>query len=488
MENNRRHNERGSFLVTAILVILVIAALCYGFLTNSVSLDRDHQTRTGVTKALYVAEAGTSVGAVDLLKDLELGETRQLGSAEEPVAFGGGSYWLEATSHADGSYTLVSHATHAASFLTLETKWERALHPIRDHAIFSGNASGDPDHDLEFGGSGRQADVINGKVYADGDVTVTGGAAINADVTVTGHVFGDVNGEIRQEAPRIPPPDLAAMEYSEIADFKIDQGGPFDRNGRYPRTDPRHIFVKEFRSDLATSKGFHFDNTNYFFGDPYEDSDLTRVSVPEAGNRKIYFVDGNLWIEPQGTTQQIVKSPPDGTVITIVVKGNIYLSDTLKYDAQKDGILFIALTDGESYNDRNGNNQYDAGEAILHDDGDGVYEGPAEGSGNIHFGDPNGGPLGHVQSFMYADNHFEDHVLDGTGRSPLPFQVTGFMSAGEEVRIKRDFGTGHAKMTVSFDSRINDGTLSFPGFPAGTARGELALLSWRIVGSSEAAP
>jgi hypothetical protein len=131
----------------------------------------------------------------------------------------------------------------------------------------------------------------------------------------------------------------------------------------------------------------------------------------------------------------------------------------------------------------NGNNQYDAGEPLLHDDGDGVYEGPREGSGNIHFGDPNGGPLGHVQSFMYADNHFQDHVLEGTGGAPLPFDVTGFMSAGEEVRINRDFGTGHARMGVHFDSRIVNGTLTFPGFPTATARGPLRMVSWRVVGA-----
>jgi hypothetical protein len=89
---------------------------------------------------------------------------------------------------------------------------------------------------------------------------------------------------------------------------------------------------------------------------------------------------------------------------------------------------------------------------------------------------------------MYADNHFEDHVLDGTGNKPLPFEVTGFMSAGEEVRIKRDFGSGHARMRVNFDSRIVNGQLNFPGFPAGSARGELALLSWRVAGDVVEAP
>jgi hypothetical protein len=83
---------------------------------------------------------------------------------------------------------------------------------------------------------------------------------------------------------------------------------------------------------------------------------------------------------------------------------------------------------------------------------------------------------------MYADNHFEDHVLEGTGKDPLPFDVTGFMSAGEEVRIKRDFNGRHARMGVNFDSRIVNGSLNFPGFPVAEGHGPLRLVSWRIVG------
>jgi hypothetical protein len=273
------------------------------------------------------------------------------------------------------------------------------------------------------------------------------------------------------------------MKYDEIADFKVDGTAPFNAQGRLPASDPRHIFVRNFRTDLADRVGFTFDNTNYFLGDPYESSNIDRISVSYDGNNKIYYVDGNLWIEPMGEISRIVKSPVDGTRIAVIVRGNIYFSDTLSYeDPENDALLFIALTDGESYTDGNGNNQYDAGEAILHDDGDGVYEGPREGSGNIHFGDPNGGPLGHVHGFMYADNYFQEHVLDGNNGQPLPFEVTGFMSAGEQVRIQRDYNGKHAKMVVDFDARVVDGVVALPGFPEKEASGEIGLLSWALLG------
>ena len=158
----RNTSERGAAIVTAILLILVIAALCYAFLTNTAVLNREHHARTAQTRVLYIAEAGANVGAVEILPTLALNESRTVGASDDLIAMDGGGYWLDATSHADGSYTLLSHAVHARSDVTLETKWERSLHPIRDHAIFSGNIAGDATHDLEFGGTGRTADLVNG--------------------------------------------------------------------------------------------------------------------------------------------------------------------------------------------------------------------------------------------------------------------------------------------------------------------------------------
>jgi len=118
------------------------------------------------------------------------------------------------------------------------------------------------------------------------------------------------------------------------------------------------------------------------------------------------------------------------------------------------------MTDGESYNDQNSNGTYDAGELILHDDGDGVYDGPSEGSGNILFGDPNGGPLGDVHGFLYAENNFEDYVLDGPDGSPQDFSVTGSLSAGNQLNIRRDFGAGHSKFEVTYDDRLRIGRVA----------------------------
>jgi hypothetical protein len=389
-------------------------------------------------------------------------------------------------------------------------------HPIRDYAIFSGNRSDDSDNTLRLSGTGVDADVVNGKIYVNGDVAITESSAVNGSVEATESVFGGPpTGGAIEDAPRIKSVDLNKMDYPNTADFVVDASSPFNGSGRLPSTDPRHIIVKSFRNDLGPA-GYTLNNPNYFLGDPYENSDLSRISVPAAGNNKVYFVDGNLWIEPQGQTLSIVKTPADGTKITIVARGNIYFADELLYQKpDKDALMFIALTDGESFRDLDGDNQYDVGEPILHDNGNGVYEGPIEGSGNIFFGDPNGGPIGHVHAFMYADNFFDDHSLTDGGE-PLPFEVTGFMSAGEQVQIKRDLegvtyyrnrsgggddddddhdddddddreyyetftSTGHARMIVNFDDRIAVGNMPVPGFPESRTSGKFSRVFWRVV-------
>lgn len=483
----RRDAERGTVLVVCTCATLLIAGLSYCLLSSVVLESNAQRDRTELAKCAYIAEGGTADVVTSLVPSLEIGATASLGLRNQPIRYGGGGYWATVTAEPDRTFTVVSSAVYGQAAVSIETRWGREFHPVRDYAIFSGNRSSSSGGSLSLAGTGSSRDIVNGKVYVNGDLSLGGHSEIHGDAVATGAITGnDVDGEVRENAAPIGAPDLKVMRYDEIADFKVNAAAPFNSQGRLPLSDPRHIFVKEFRSDLATSVGFKFDNTNYFLGDPYESSSIDRVSVSSDGNEKIYFVDGNLWIEPMGDTSRIIKSPVDGTRITVVVKGNIYLCDGIQYeDPDRDALLFIALTDGESYTDLNGNNQYDAGEPILHDDGDGVYEGPREGSGNIHFGDPNGGGLGHVHGYMYADNYFQDHVLDGTNGQPIPFEVTGFMSAGEQVRIKRDFKGKHAKMTVNFDRRVVDGDIILPGFPERETSGELSMLSWRLLGQPE---
>lgn len=488
------HNERGSAILLALALIVMFSGIGLMIL-NRANTDTDLSfNQVHYDQAFWLADAGAE-RAVAQLKDSAAWRagypSTSLGDGQYSVAVADSN----SDTTLDDRVRVVSLGQRGEAAGGVEVILGPAgYHPLYDHAIYAGNYwehETKPDSakyvdTMKFSGTGSSGDVINGDVFFNGNIQTTGSATINGSAEAGGNYSGNApTAGTTQNANYLEPPNLQAMNYESTANYKINSSSPWDGSGRIAATDPRHIFVRNYRTDLkppgSGSSSYTFSNTNYFWGDPWEGSDLAEVSVPAAGNNKVYFVDGNLWIEPDGTTSQLIKSPTEGTHVTVVVKGNIYFSDNMLYDKPtKDGIAFVAMTDGESYDDKDNDGRFDSGEAILHDDGDGIYEGPSEGSGNVCFGDPNGGPLGHIYGFLYADNDFKDYVL-APGGEALDFEVTGTMSAGNDLDIRRDFGSAHAQMRVNHDTRLRDGLLNLPGLPSagGGGTNELVVLSWR---------
>jgi hypothetical protein len=222
-----------------------------------------------------------------------------------------------------------------------------------------------------------------------------------------------------------------------------------------PEENPAHIFrlnPSDRASDTATTV-----KDDYFLEDPYEAvnsssvtnaDNATRISLSGvggepgvSGNRKVYYIDGNLWVHNRQLYSVVFQHAESGGVqLTIVVKGNIYVSDNiLLRNKEKDGVALIAIKDSAVTN-----------------------------SGNIYFGDPVFGTLERMETFMYAENNFHDNVLSQSGSSVV--EVMGMMSAGNKVQIDRNSATIRPKLDLEFDTRVRDGSLVLPGVPsAGSA-------------------
>lgn len=461
--------KRGSALLIAVIATVVCAGMAGALLTVGGSSKKEHTSSTEHMKALYVAEAGLSDGISVLTK----GGAPALGDAATPVAFSDGSYWGTSVDNGDGTTTLTVQGTSGRHTRALEAVVVKSSEGIYSSALFAGNSSADPNYRLKFGGTGTQADHVVGNVYSGGNVQVTGNALIDGTVRAAGALSG-TGGE---SGVTQPTPDLEAMNYEAHHDVDVKAAfasATYASSSSYggsawklPESNPAHIFRKNPSDRSANTSTTAKDD--YFLEDLYEPintsatvnansgSHITISGVGgepgPTGNELVYYIDGNLWIHNNNAFSfTLWNSTGTPIKVTFVVKGNIYISDNIFYhDEHADGLALIAMKD-PSVTD----------------------------SGNIYFGDPSFGTLEYMDAFMYAENNFLDTNLSATGSARVT--VHGNMTAGNQVKINRDFGSQHSKLTVNFDSRIWDGTLDLPGLPtASGADPSWTVASWREV-------
>jgi hypothetical protein len=482
--------RRGNATVIAVIVLFVIGSLAGVVLSVTQRHSAEVSALADQNRAFFVAQAAVN----DVLARLDSGDIEtpdegaslSIGSYKAPEEVSGGRYWVDLSANGGAIYTLTAHARAGLQEKAVEVVVEELVSGVFRNGIFAGNDSGDPDYVLELGGTGSQADLVDGDVYSGGSVKVTGGAKVTGTIRAMDGVTGtgSSSAEIgKQQAI----PDIAGMNYESIADVQVASefasGGATyksdDAGGsawQLPESNPAHIFRKN-PSDRTTETAATTKD-DYFLEDPYETvrsdsaSDGTNAyqitlsgisgEPGTSSNGKVFFVDGNLWIHNYKTMSlQFGHSDPNGLQVTFVVKGNVYFSDNLFYTNKvKDGVAFIAMKD-----------------AAVPD------------SGNIYFGDPSFGTLERMYAYMYAENDFHDVNLTASGSSVV--ELYGNMTAGNQVVMLRDHSktkngvttTYHSKLMVDFDERIADGELTLPGLPRSTSgSGDVFnVLSWREV-------
>jgi hypothetical protein len=330
-----------------------------------------------------------------------------------------------------------------------------------------------------------------------------------------------VNVSADLEARGVPANAAASM---------TKQDGSQQEMGRAERqitdvNDPAHIFRKEPTTNIGTTQkrvqgysGMNPDKPNYFLEDPSktannggtalapwgQDTGNTglRVEVKPNGNDKVYFIDGNLWASngPAYTFQWLNSTNTD-MKITIVVKGNVYLTDNLIYDqiaksgGRKDALAIIAIKDPNQVNmsaadlndvsspfyNHGGKANASEQERINH----ALEYNKLHGSGNIFFGDPGGGTTERFESFMYAENNFYDNNLTASGT--VETNIYGNMTAGNQILINRKTtpATQFKALKVQYDNRIRTGQVTLPGLPEspGATSESWKVVSWRQVAS-----
>ncbi len=474
-----RTSRSGSALLISLVALTVLVGLSGSILVTSIASKREVGSAVERTRALYAAEAGVAQALEEITRSVQ----PNLGSQGSGIGFGGGGYWGNAVKNADGSWTITSVGETGLARRAVEVVLTPITGGIYDNAVFAGNSSGSGSYRMNFGGTGTHADKITGNVYSGQDVIFNGTATIDgtprAHGTVTnppGAILPDGSGHPRsaEQGQSQPLPDIAGMHYAINNDVDVAHeflgatyrsGTPGGKAWQLPATNPAHIFRMN-PSDRTANTSATVKN-DYFLEDPYtpmhtdprsDGSDPYMVQLSTGandGNHKLYYIDGNLWVHNLSSMSFAIDSASShgtGVDITIVVSGNIYISDNIFLkDKDKDGLALIALKD------------------------------PAvDDSGNIYFGDPTFGTLEHMSAFMYAENNFQDNNLNAAGSAAVT--LDGNMTAGNQVNINRDYGSAHSKLTVNFDDRVSTKRITLPGLPRTTAtQSGLRVSLWREV-------
>ena len=471
----RASPRRGSILIAVLLAVVLLAGLTAAILGIGNSSTKEVDTAQRELRSHYLAQAGVSESVVSLIESLNANQAPPagVGSQAAPQYVQGGAYWTRIIDNGDDTFSILSNGAADAGRTSLEVVVKKTGGGPFANALFAGNDSRDPAYSLELGGVGPQADHVEGDVYSGNDLDILG----NATITGAASAVGAVNGGTGQSgAAAQPVPDLAGMNYAANNDFDVAalfasatlEVGPDGSTAlQVPEENPAHIFRKN--PDDRTSEWSATAKEDYFLEDPYENSssgtgfageDAKHITLSGAGGEPgppgtnaVYYIDGNLWLHNKHTLSfKIYNHSGEETRVTFVVSGNIYFSDSLFYqNKNRDGLAFIAIED------------------------------PAEpDSGNIHFGDPVFGTLRQMEAYMYAENDFYDNNLDEEGSSTVT--VIGNMTAGNHVKINRNYGNQHSKLTVQFDPRVSNGRITLPGLPpqAGGASGFITV-SWREI-------
>ena len=297
-------------------------------------------------------------------------------------------------------------------------------------------------------GSGNYGgkDIVNGNVFANGDVHMFEESIVNpplapnpfglnGDVESTGTIdtydSATISGAQTEGVPPYSYPDLVGMNYSinnthNVSKIFADEGvthGPLPAGNEL--RDVFQINPSNMVGECATTPGDDYFLTTT--GGFVEGNWKTAKTYLDAGEDRIYYIDGDLWVHNKSTYGFNI----DGKV-TIVVTGNIHLSDNLEYYDSDTMLGLVAL----GKYDENGN---------------------LVSGGNIYFGDPVYGTLYQAAGMMFAANDFlyNTDPISATSAEPgSGFIINGSLIALNQVKIERDWytesttGSGYFKVDI----------------------------------------
>jgi len=423
-------SKKGLALVAIVAFACIFVILGFSMLNMAKTEIVMTQKELNSTRAFYAAEAGIAQLSTKLYNN----EFEDIAD----TALGEANYQVDLNLDADPPYAV---STGTVGMEVKKIKVELSyLAPPYEHAVYAGNMAGDKwnftlrgEGDPKvLGGSGKEyggRDIVNGNLFVNGDATLYEESSVNpsplgnfnGDIDSTGKADildkAKVSGTVTEGAPAKSPLSLVDMNYainnthnvSKIfADAGVDAGYLPSDNELYD------VMVKNPSNRSSECKTTTGDD--YFLepssvnnkGAQYKDA---RTPL-DLGDNRVYYVDGDLWVHSTSTYGFLV----DGQV-TIVVTGDIHISDNIKYADSESLLGLVAL------------GKYDGSDQLV-------------SGGNIYFGDPRFGTMSIASALMFAADSFlynTDAISRATAEPTGGISIYGNLTALNQVSIERDW-------------------------------------------------
>jgi hypothetical protein len=215
-------SRSGAALVLTTLAIAAIAGLAMSLVAIELSSSREHRGSKEQIVALYVAEAGLSDGYANL----QGGGDGEIGSDDAPVAFGGGSYWVESTDLGGGVVSLISTGVDDRTQRRLELVLREENDSIYrwgafgDEGVSMSSNSKVDSYDSRLGtyasqmvnGTGSNAWALDhGNVGSNGSITMSQNSLVFGDVVPGPSGTATVIGNAAVSGSTTPAEDPQAM-------------------------------------------------------------------------------------------------------------------------------------------------------------------------------------------------------------------------------------------------------------------------------------
>ncbi len=457
MNTAAKHKGLILTIVTAIIVILSItAAVMLAMAGQESVLSRIEADKT---KAFYLAEAG-----IGKMKEELKQQQVNYGRIENDIiivegSLESGNYYAKIDLSQSPCF-VISTGTTKNIKKSIQAKPIFLAYPL-EQAIYANNDSsvswslqlrgkGSPVSVGPFGKEQGGKDIVNGNIFIDGDVYLFEESSVNAaplpntynlsgDIEATGDIFikdsAKISGKTTPKSKEKDLADLKGMNYAvnnthNVARIFEKEG--LDTGYLSAKNELRNVFVKnpsDRTAECKTTSGddyFFEPSSGFVTGGP-----KTGDTPLDAGENRVYYIDGNVWIHSYPTYGFKMKGK-----VTIVATGDIHICDNLQYK-DKDSILgLVALG---KYNE----------------------DGKLASGGNIRFGDAIYGNMGMFSAMMFAANDFTFNTNRITNRAAEPdsgFTVNGCFVAMGQVSIERDWynkrvGTAIEKRPAKYDPK-----------------------------------